>query len=109
MGEDGRVAVIWERCHNQLMMKIDVDALVLAKVNAPHSKVLDADAIAFLLTHPMEMRTAIGPMSTFFYELDGDLQRLFAALHDVPVSSLEAASELFDQWSGARRIVASGG
>jgi len=91
------------------MKKADVDALVLAKVNAPHSKVLDANAIAFLLTNPMEMRHAIGPMSTFFYELDSELQRRFADLHNVPMSSLEAASELFDQWSGARRVVASGG
>ncbi|UVC09722.1 hypothetical protein IHQ71_03645 [Rhizobium sp. TH2] len=90
------------------MKKADVDALVLVKVNAPHSKVLDANEIAFLLTNPMEMRTAIGPMSTFFYELDGDLQKCFAEFHNVPISSLEAALTLFDQWSGARRIVASG-
>jgi len=90
------------------MKKADVDALVLAKVNAPYSNTLDADAIAFLLKQPMEMRSAIGPMSTFFYELDGDLQKRFAEFHSVPILSLEAAATLFDQWSGARRIVASG-
>jgi hypothetical protein len=91
------------------MNKEAVDALVLAKVNAPYSKTLDTDTIALLLTHPMEMRSFLGPMSTFFYELDHDLQRRFADLHNVPVSSLETASELFDRWSGARRILATGG
>jgi hypothetical protein len=89
------------------MMKADVDALVLAKINAPHSRTLSADDIAFLLSHPAEMRSAIGPMSSFFYELDLDLQQRFAQLHEVSPSSLRAASDLFDQWSGARRVEAS--
>lgn len=89
------------------MTKIDIDALVLAKINAPHTKVLSADDITSMLLHPREMRSAVGPMSSFFYELDTDLQQSFARLHGVSLSALRAASDLFDQWSGARRAEAS--
>jgi hypothetical protein len=91
------------------MTKADVDALVLAKVNAPHRRMLSADDIVSLLSNPAKMRSAIGPMSSFFYELDLELQQDFARFHGVSPSSLDTATNLFDQWSGARRANALAG
>lgn len=100
------IAGLVGKWHDGGMTKADIDALVLAKVNAPHHKMLSAEDIVFLLSNPAEMRSAIGPMSSFFYELDLDLKQNFARFHGVPASSLRAAADLFDKWSGARRAEA---
>lgn len=82
------------------MSKVNVDSLVLATVNAPYSKKLDAAALAACLRAPDSMRTALGPMSSFFYDVDIELQRKFALSHDIPLSMLDAAAALFGTWSG---------
>lgn len=82
------------------MLKTNVDSLVLATVNAPYSKKLDAAALAECLRAPASMRTALGPMSSFFYDVDIDLQRQFALSHGISLDTLSAAAALFGTWSG---------
>jgi hypothetical protein len=82
------------------MVKVNVDSLVLATVNAPYSKKLDAATLAACLRTPANMRTALGPMSSFFYDVDIDLQRKFALSHNITLDALSAAAALFGTWSG---------
>jgi hypothetical protein len=84
------------------MTKANVDSLVLATVNAPYSKKLDAVALAACLRTPASMRTALGPMSSFFYDVDIDLQRKFALSHGISLNMLSVAAALFGTWSGMR-------
>lgn len=82
------------------MAKVNVDSLVLATVNAPYSRKLDAAALAEYLRVPAGMRTALGPMSSFFYDVDIDLQKKFALSHGISLDMLSAAAALFGTWSG---------
>jgi hypothetical protein len=54
------------------------------------------------LNDPVKMRAAVGPKSSFFYDVRLDLQRSFASNHGVHESALERAARLFDSWSGQR-------
>jgi hypothetical protein len=83
-------------------MKANVDSLVLATVNAPYSKKLDAAAVVFYLKNPSLMKGAAGPMSSFFYDVQLDLQRQFASSHGVSSSELSTSAAFFDAWSGNR-------
>lgn len=82
------------------MAKVNVDSLVLATVNAPYSKKLDAAALTACLRLPSSMRTVLGPMSSFFYDVDLDLQQKFALSHDISLEMLSAAAAQFGTWSG---------
>jgi hypothetical protein len=82
------------------MAKVNVDSLVLATVNAPYSKKLDAVTLAACLREPANMRMALGPMSSFFYDVDIDLQRKFAQSHNISQEMLNSAAALFGKWSG---------
>jgi hypothetical protein len=82
------------------MAKMNVDSLVLATVNAPYGKKLDAAALAGYLRAPVSMRMAVGPMSSFFYDVDIDLQKRFALSHGISLNALGAAAALFGTWSG---------
>jgi hypothetical protein len=94
------VAAIREKWHNRTMVQVNVDSLVLATVNAPYSKKLDAAALAAFLRAPNSMRTALGPMSSFFYDVDIELQRKFSLSHDISLEMLDEAAALFGTWSG---------
>jgi hypothetical protein len=48
-------------------------ASVLTTVNAPYSKMLDAQTLAYCLTHPMAAKTWPGQMSAFLEEVAPDL------------------------------------
>ena len=50
-------------------------ASVLTTVNAPYSKKLDAQALAYCLTHPAAAKAAPGQMSAFFGEVAPELQK----------------------------------
>ena len=78
----------------------DIDILVLATVNARYSANLDAAAIVACLSEPAAMKSASGPMSSFFYDVAIDLQREFARAHGVAPETLEKAAQLFGTWSG---------
>jgi hypothetical protein len=52
---------------------LGVIAAVLTTVNAPYSKMLDAQTLACCLTHPMAAKTWPGQMSAFFEEVAPDL------------------------------------
>jgi hypothetical protein len=84
------------------MKSENVDALVLATVNAPYSVKLDVSSLIACLREPVTMRTVLGPMSSFFYDVDLDLQRRFALSHDISMETLKAAAEVFGTWSGIR-------
>jgi hypothetical protein len=94
------IAVKLCQWHNLFMTKTNVDSLVLATVNAPYSKKLDAAALVEYLRVPASMRKAVGPMSSFFYDVDIDLQRKFALSHGISPNALGAAAALFGTWSG---------
>lgn len=82
------------------MAKANVDSLVLATVNAPYSMKLDATALAEYLRAPASMRNALGPMSSFFYDVDIGLQKKFALSHNISLNTLSSAAALFGTWSG---------
>ncbi|MBX9456496.1 MAG: hypothetical protein KL863_11015 [Rhizobium sp.] len=80
----------------------DLDTLVLATVNAPYSLKLDAGDVVACLNDPAEMKSASGPMSSFFYDVTFELQRDFALAHGVSFQTLAEAAALFGTWSGIR-------
>ena len=84
------------------MIRDNVDILVLSTVNAPYRAKLDAKSLAARLREPDSMRSALGPMSSFFYDVDIDLQRRFALSHGISLEALARAAHLFGTWSGMR-------
>lgn len=76
-------------------------ALVLATVNAPHSKKLDAQALVYCLWNPKAAEAVPGHMSSFFGDVTPELQSQFAALFDVPHAKLVEAAKAFANYSGA--------
>ncbi|WP_428662271.1 hypothetical protein [Reyranella sp.] len=73
---------------------------VLTTVNAPYSKKLDAQALAYCLTHPEAANGAPGQMSTFFGEVSPALQKTFARTFDVIEATLIAAAKAFAEYTG---------
>lgn len=53
-------------------------ASVLTTVNAPYSKKLGAQTLAYCLTHPRAAKAWPGQMSAFFGEVTPELQKAFA-------------------------------
>jgi hypothetical protein len=78
----------------------NVQALVLATINAPYSKKLTAQEVAYYLEHPAEASAAPGPMSSFFGEVAPDLQELFAGGCGISHDQLAAAAKAFSNYSG---------
>lgn len=74
--------------------------LVLTTVNAPYSKQLDAQALAFCLLHPEAAKAAPGHMSSFFGEVSPELQIEFAYSCNVTEQQLAAAAKAFATYSG---------
>jgi hypothetical protein len=83
-------------------MKANVDSLVLATMNAPYSRKLNVAEVVQCLKKPSRTKGTAGPMSSFFYDVQLDLQRKFALSNDVSLSELAAAAAFFDAWSGNR-------
>jgi hypothetical protein len=79
---------------------MNVPALVLATVNAPYSKKLDAQELAHCLLDPPAAQAACGPMSSFFGEVTPELQIAFAHLHGITNGQLVAAAKSFAAYSG---------
>jgi hypothetical protein len=79
---------------------MNVPALVLATVNAPYSKKLDAQELAHCLLDPTAAKAACGPMSSFFGEVTPELQIAFAQLHGITNAQLVAAAKSFAAYSG---------
>jgi hypothetical protein len=75
-------------------------ALVLTTVNAPYSKQLDAQQLAYCLLHPAAALQFPGHMSSFFGEVQPDLQLGFARLFDITDDQLSHAAKAFASFSG---------
>ncbi|MBW7972740.1 hypothetical protein HYH08_25060 [Bradyrhizobium sp. BR 10289] len=74
--------------------------LVLATVNAPYSQKLDAQALVDCLLDPSSAKAACGPMSSFFGDVEPELQVAFAEMHGVSRDQLVAAAKAFAEFSG---------
>jgi hypothetical protein len=75
-------------------------ALVLATVNAPYSKQLDANELANCLKDPAAATAVPGHMSSFFGEVDPASQVAFASLFGISESEVVAAAKAFAAYSG---------
>jgi len=75
-------------------------ALVLATVNAPHSEKLDAQALAHCLLDHAAAKAKPGHMSSFFGEVEPDLQIAFAEQFGIPAAKVVAAAKAFAEYSG---------
>jgi hypothetical protein len=73
---------------------------VLTTVNAPHSRQLDAQEVAYCLRDHEAAKAAAGHMSSFFGDVQPELQIAFAALFDITPSELAAAAKAFSDYSG---------
>jgi hypothetical protein len=75
-------------------------ALVLATVNASHSKQLNAQELAYCLLDHAAAKAVPGHTSSFFCEVDPALQLGFASLFKITESELVAAAKAFAAYSG---------
>jgi hypothetical protein len=75
-------------------------ALVLATVNAPHSKKLDAQGLVHCLLDYDAALTKPGHMSSFFGDVKPDLQIEFAGLFGIPPATVAEAAKAFATYSG---------
>lgn len=74
--------------------------LVLTTVNAPYSKKLDAQGLIHCLLDSSAARAACGPMSSFFGDVEPELQIAFAEMYGVNQDQLVAAAKAFAEFSG---------
>lgn len=74
--------------------------LVLTTVNAPYSKKLDAQGLIHCLLNPSAAKAACGPMSSFFGDVEPELQIAFAEMYGVNRDQLAAAAKTFAEFSG---------
>jgi len=75
-------------------------ALVLATVNAPHSKQLTAQELVYCLLDPAAAKAVPGHMSAFFGDVKPHLQVDFAHQFNVTDQQLVAAAKAFAAYSG---------
>lgn len=80
---------------------------VLTTVNAPYSRKLDAQELAYCLTHPAAAQAAPGQMSAFFGEVAPELQKEFARAFAITDAQLAAAAKTFAAYSGETYPLAS--
>jgi hypothetical protein len=74
--------------------------LILATVNAPYSKPLTAQELAYYLLHQEAAKTVPGHMSSFFGEVEPKLQAEFAEMYHVSHAQLVEAAKAFSDYSG---------
>ncbi|QPF91952.1 hypothetical protein [Bradyrhizobium commune] len=74
--------------------------LVLTTVNAPYSKKLDAQGLVHCLLDPSAAKAACGPMSSFFGDVEPELQVAFAEMYGISHDQLVAAAKAFADFSG---------
>jgi len=77
-----------------------IAASVLATVNAPYRRQLDAQQLAYYLENHAAARTVAGHMSTFFGEVATEMQMAFAQQFGISKPELVAAARAFAQYSG---------
>jgi hypothetical protein len=77
-----------------------IAALVLTTVNAPYSKQLDAQQLAYCLVDHEAAKAVPGHMSVFFGEVKPELQQAFAELFNVSHAQLSTAAKAFADYSG---------
>ncbi len=75
-------------------------ALVLTTVNAPYSKQLNAQQLAYCLVNQEAAKAAPGHMSSFFGEVDPAYQVYFASQFGISALELTAAARAFGAYSG---------
>ena len=75
-------------------------ALVLATVNAPYSKQLKAQELAYCLLNHEAAVAVPGHMSSFFGDVNPELQLEFADLFGITHAQLTAAAKAFSNYSG---------
>lgn len=75
-------------------------ASVLTTINAPHSVQLGASELARCLTNPAQAQAFAGHMSSFFGEVDPQLQRQFALCFHISEAELISAARIFAAYSG---------
>jgi len=74
--------------------------LVLATVNAPHSKQLDAQTLVHCIVDQAAARAAPGHMSSFFGEIKPEWQSEFAHFYNISDAQLVEAAKAFALYSG---------
>ena len=82
------------------MTPASVQAIVLATINGPYSKELDAQELANCLLDHAKARTVPGHMSSFFGEVKPALQIDFAIQFNISKAELVAAAKAFAMYSG---------
>ena len=74
--------------------------LVLTTINAPHRRQLTAEELAHCLRDHDAAKAAPGHMSSFFGEVEPELQLEFAHLFNITDAALIAAAKAFALYSG---------
>jgi len=74
--------------------------LVLTTVNAPYSKKLSAQELVRCLLNPSAAEAACGPMSSFFGDVEPELQIAFAEMFGINHDRLVVAAKTFAEFSG---------
>ena len=74
--------------------------LVLTTVNAPYSKQLNAQELAYCLLDHEAAKALPGHMSSFFGEVKPELQSAFADVFNISHKQLAAAAKAFSSYSG---------
>jgi hypothetical protein len=80
--------------------QMNSSVMVLTTVNAPYSKNLDAHGLVHCLLDPTAAEAACGPMSSFFGDVEPELQIAFAQMHGITHAQLVAAAKAFAAYSG---------
>jgi hypothetical protein len=79
---------------------VQTTALVLGTINAPYTQKIDAEALAKCLLDPAAAKAMPGHMSSFFGEVEPELQIAFAHLFDITDAQLVSAAKAFAKYSG---------
>lgn len=79
--------------------QMNSSVLVLSTINAPYSKKLDAQGLVHCLLDPIAAQEACGPMSSFFGDVEPELQIAFAEMHGITNVQLVAAAKTFAAYS----------
>ena len=82
-------------------------ALVLAIVNSPYSKKVNANDLAHCLLDHEAAKAVPGHMSSFFGEVEPDLQFEFAELFNISQAQLVKAATTFAKYSGESYPIAA--
>jgi hypothetical protein len=82
-------------------------ALVLTTVNAPYSTKLSAQALADCLWDHAAAKAVPGHMSSFFGDVNPELQLAFADLFGITHAQLVAAAKAFSSYSGEQYPLAA--